>query len=259
MPPDAGPARLPLRHAIALGALHGPAELLPVSSSAHVALVPRLLGWPYPGLEPDIRKAFEVALHTGTLIGLLGVAERPPLRLALLATLPAAIAGYALEGPIETRLGGPRVTAAGLLAGSALLSIADACGPTGRTERSLGMRDALAVGAAQATALVPGLSRLGMTVAAARALGLSRDAAFDLGRSVGLPLMGGATLLKAVRLCRGGLAPELRGPFAAGMVAALVATRAAAPLRRRHGVRGAALERVLLALATLNHETRMPT
>ena len=68
--PDAASA-LPARHALALGLLHGPTELLPVSSSGHITLVPFLLGWPYPDLEPDLRKAFEVALHAGTAAGLL--------------------------------------------------------------------------------------------------------------------------------------------------------------------------------------------
>src|SRR4051812_50056222 len=62
---------LPLAHALALGALHGPAELLPVSSSAHTTLVPWLLDWPYPRLDPELRKAFEVALHAGTAAALL--------------------------------------------------------------------------------------------------------------------------------------------------------------------------------------------
>ena len=67
-PPD---GTLPVRHALALGALHGPAELLPVSSSAHTELVPWLLGWPYASLDGELRKAFEVALHAGTAAALL--------------------------------------------------------------------------------------------------------------------------------------------------------------------------------------------
>ena len=67
MPPPAD--ALPLRHALALGLLHGPAELLPVSSSGHTTLVPWLLGWPYPELDPELRKAFEVGLHAGTAVG----------------------------------------------------------------------------------------------------------------------------------------------------------------------------------------------
>src|ERR1700750_1125633 len=62
---------LSLRHAVALGVLHGPAELLPVSSSAHTTLVPWLLGWPYPDTDADLRRAFEVALHAGTAAALL--------------------------------------------------------------------------------------------------------------------------------------------------------------------------------------------
>ena len=68
-------------HATALGILHGPAELLPVSSSGHVALVPWLLGWPYAGLDPEPRKAFEVALHAGTAAALIvALATRSPTR-----------------------------------------------------------------------------------------------------------------------------------------------------------------------------------
>src|SRR5688572_9777766 len=138
------PSELPLRHAIALGALHGPAELLPVSSSAHVTLIPWLLGWPYPYLDPELRKAFEVVLHTGTAAALLiglrdevaealrGFDER---RLTLLAGsfVPPAIVGLALERPIERRLGRPRRIAAGLLAGAAAMAVADLRGSRDRT------------------------------------------------------------------------------------------------------------------------------
>jgi undecaprenyl-diphosphatase len=241
------PARLPLTHAIVLGALHGPAELLPVSSSAHVTLVPALMDWPYAQLPPDVRKAFEVALHTGTLVGLLALVPRPPLLLAVLATLPAAAAGFVLEHPIEQRLGGVRATAAGLVAGSAILVAADALAREDRAPNTLGVRAALVLGAAQAAALMPGLSRLGMSVAAGRALGLPRQAAFDVGRSIGLPLVAGATVLKGARLAVTGLPRPLRRPFAAGALAAAASTLAAAPLRRRAGVRAPAAERVALA------------
>jgi undecaprenyl-diphosphatase len=254
MPPE--PARLPLTHAIVLGALHGPAELLPVSSSAHVTLVPALLEWPYAELPPDVRKAFEVALHTGTLAGLLALVPRPPLLLAVLATLPAAAAGFVLEHPIEQRLGGVRATAAGLVAGSAILLVADALGREDRSPDGLGAREALLLGAAQATALLPGLSRLGMSVAAARALGVPRAAAFDLGRSIGLPLLAGATVLKGARLVTTGLPRPLRVPFLAGAAAAAASTLAAAPLRRRVGVRGPAAERVALAALALTRARR---
>src|SRR5204863_4758752 len=87
---DAAADALPLRHALALGLLHGPAELLPVSSSGHVTLVPWLAGWPYAELDGELRKAFEVALHAGTAAALLvalrdEVREVTPRRVALVA------------------------------------------------------------------------------------------------------------------------------------------------------------------------------
>jgi undecaprenyl-diphosphatase len=251
---------LPLRHAVALGALHGPAELVPVSSSAHVALIPQLLGWPSAALPGDVRKAFEVALHTGTLAGLLAIVPRPSARFAVITIAPAAVVGFVLEDPIERRLGGVRATAAGLLAGSALLVVADACAPGDRSADDATAADALALGLAQALALWPGLSRLGVTVAAARLRGFDRPAAFLLGRQAGLPVIAGATGLKVWRLARRGLAPELRVPFAAGVAAALAATLASAPLlRRTTSVRPAAAERVALAAAALARLRRSGT
>src|SRR5271157_1217349 len=101
-----------LVQAVALGALHGPAELLPISSSGHIALVPWLLGWDYELLDDELRKSFEVALHAGTAAALLitlrsEVAEAVQgfnLRTLVLiggSFAPAAIAGYTLERPIE--------------------------------------------------------------------------------------------------------------------------------------------------------------
>lgn len=235
-----------------LGALHGPAELLPVSSSAHVTLVPRLLGWGHEALAPDVHKAFEVALHAGTLGALVALVPRPPAAFLALSTLPPAVAGLVLERPIEARLGGTRGVAAGLIAGSAALVAANAIGSSARTDPNTATgRDALALGAAQALALVPGTSRLGLAVAAARLRGFDRRAAFALARGAGLPVIAGATVLKSVRLARRGLAPELRAPFAAGAAAALAGTIAAAPLARSTAIAAPAAERVLLAALAL--------
>ena len=141
------PPELPLAHALALGALHGPTELLPVSSSAHTTLVPWLLRWPYPELDPELRKAFEVALHAGTaaalLIGLrdeVGAAARgfDVRRLILIvgSFVPPAIVGYTLERPIERRLGTPPTIAVGLLIGSVAMAMADARSESRRRARS---------------------------------------------------------------------------------------------------------------------------
>ena len=253
---------LPLAHAVALGALHGPAELVPVSSSAHVALIPQLLGWPSAGLPADVRKAFEVALHTGTLAGLLVLVPWPSLPWAVVATAPAAVVGFTLEKPIERHLGGVRATAAGLVVGSIVLVVADAQaaartgGRGGRRADDATLGDAAVLGLAQACALWPGISRLGLTVAAARLRGFDREGAFDLGRRAGLPVIAGATGLKAWRLARNPPAPEVRAAFAAGMVAALGATLAAAPLRGVTSVAAPAAERVALAAAALRHLRR---
>jgi undecaprenyl-diphosphatase len=226
-----------LREAVALGALHGPAELLPISSSGHTELVPWLLGWDYAELDGELRKAFEVALHAGTaaalLIGLrdeVGEAarglDRRRLTLVSLSFLPPAAVGWALERPIEERLGTPATIAAGLIAGSILMVIADALGGTDRDRHAAGARDALALGVAQAAALMPGVSRNGATLAAARLRGFGREDSNALSRHVALPIIVGATALKGTRLVRRGLPNGLRRSFAAGIAASFASTLA---------------------------------
>jgi undecaprenyl-diphosphatase len=241
-PPDAEP-RLRLREAVALGALHGPAELLPISSSAHTELVPWLLGWDYARLDPELRKAFEVAVHAGTAAALLialrdevaeAVAGLDRRRIVLLAGsfLPPAAVGLLLERPIEQRLGTPRAIAGGLVAGALALALADAAGATGRHRDDAGVVDAVALGVAQALALVPGVSRNGATLAAARLRGFPRADANALSRHVALPVIGGATVLKTVRLARRGLPPGAASGLAGGVVAAFASTLASKRLVR---------------------------
>ena len=229
--PDAG---LPLGEALALGALHGPAELLPISSSGHVALVPWLLSWRYVELDDELRKSFEVALHAGTAAGLLitlrdevGGALRDlngrRLTLIALSFIPPAIVGYGLERPIERRLGTPGTIAAGLLAGSIVMALADRT-PQERRHEQAGARDALWLGVAQACALIPGVSRNGATLAAARLRRFTREDANRLSRHVALPVIAGATLLKGIRLHSRGLPPGTGLPFAAGAGTAFLST-----------------------------------
>ncbi len=228
---------LPVRHALALGALHGPTELLPVSSSAHTELVPWLLGWPYARLDGELRKAFEVALHAGTaaalLVGLrdeVAAAARglDARRIALLAGsfVPPAIVGLGLERPIEERLGTPPTIAAGLLAGAVALAAADAVGPQRRGRADARVTDAIALGLAQATALVPGVSRNGATLTAARLRGFRRRDASVLSRHVALPIIVGATVLKGTRLARRGLPRPMAAAFGAGVGASFASTLA---------------------------------
>ena len=205
-----GEGRIPTRRALALGVVQGPAELLPVSSSAHIVLLPWLAGWDWDELDPELRKSFEVALHAGAALALL-IGQRQTIAEELrefdrrravvlaLSFLPAAVVGYAFERPIERRLGGPRATAAGLLAGAAAMLVADTR-PQLRGRGDAGAADGLALGVAQAAALAPGVSRNGVTLAAARWRGFSRDQANLLSRTIALPIIVGASVLKGVRL-----------------------------------------------------------
>jgi undecaprenyl-diphosphatase len=258
--------RLRTRDAVALGLLHGPAELLPISSSGHVALVPWLLGWPYAELDAELRKAFEVALHAGTvaalLVGLRGevadaarALDRRGLRVLALSALAPAVAGLALERPIERRLGSPGCVAAGLVAGSVAMAAADARGRGTRRHADAGDGDGLALGLAQACALLPGISRNGATLTAARARGFTRTDASLLSRHAALPVIAGATGLKAVRLLRDGLPAGARRGFAAGIGASFAATSAALPLvhavERERSLVGFAAYRIALAAVVL--------
>jgi undecaprenyl-diphosphatase len=232
---------LPVSQAIALGALHGPAELLPISSSAHVSLIPWLLGWDYGELDAQVRKAFEVALHAGTAAALLitlrkeaaSALKSPRLASVIaLSSVPAALAGYALERPIERRLGTPPTIVAALASGSAAMALADQA-PQQRVARDAGPDDALYLGFAQALALIPGVSRGGATRTAARARRFTRLESRRLSCRVALPVITGAALLKGVRLRRDGLPPEARVPFAVGAATSFASTLASKRLARR--------------------------
>jgi undecaprenyl-diphosphatase len=181
--------------AIAAGLLQGPAELLPISSSAHVGLLLNRAG-----LSGAERKEAEVALHAGTALAL-ALLDRRRLRWGLLiaATAPPALAGLACERWIETRLGTPCTIAAGLLAGSAAMVLADRA-PERRGVAEASAADGAWLGAAQALALIPGVSRSGATRAAARLRRFTRRDGAELSREVALPVLAGATALKGARL-----------------------------------------------------------
>jgi undecaprenyl-diphosphatase len=229
-----------VRHAALLGLAHGPTELLPVSSSAHTALIPLLARWPEAELDPELRKALEVALHAGGALALLlatrretaataRALDRRQAALLALSLVPPTVVGYTLRRPIERRLGGPRPIAAGLLAGSLAMALADRPRAP-RALRDAGARDGLLLGLAQALALAPGISRNGATLATARARGYSREDAQTLSWRVALPVILGASALKAWRLSRQGASPGAGRALAAGAAGAFLSTLAAAPL-----------------------------
>jgi undecaprenyl-diphosphatase len=227
---------IPARRALALGVVQGPAELLPVSSSAHIVLVPWLAGWDWEAVDPELRKSFEVALHAGAAAALVVGQRRliaEELRafdlrgaaVLVLSFMPAAFVGYKFERPIERVLGGPRATAYGLLAGGAAMVLADTR-PQLRGRGEAGLADGLALGVAQAAALAPGVSRNGITLAAARWRRFSRDQANLLSRTIALPIIVGATVLKGARLAGRDTSPSQRRSLALGVAASFVSTLA---------------------------------
>jgi undecaprenyl-diphosphatase len=236
--------------ALLLGLVQGPSELLPISSSAHVALLADALSGSAGAEEAALRDSLEVALHAGTAVALLLAGRGELLRTArelngsrlaagVLALAPPALVGYLLERAPSARRGGARALGAGLLLGAAAMAIADA-GPQRRTLAQVTRRDGLLLGLAQATALLPGVSRNGATLTAARARGFAREDAQALSWRVGLPVICGAAALKARRLVAQGVSAEELRILASGAGAAFLSTLAGAPLIRP-GRRGRSL------------------
>jgi undecaprenyl-diphosphatase len=266
------PASLPLRHALLLGLTQGPTEVLPVSSSAHIALLPRLAGWSVADGDPELRNSLEVALHASAAAALvfalrceLAQSAREVdgrwLAAGALALAPSALVGYLLERRPERRPSSPRALAVGLALGGAAMAWADTHpgGLVGQesaadarglpwTRGLSGTRgladvcaaDGLTLGLAQALALLPGVSRNGAALTAARARGFAREDAHALSWRVGLPVLAGAAALKAVRLGQRGVPPGANSALALGAAAACASTLASAPLLRC-GARGRAL------------------
>jgi undecaprenyl-diphosphatase len=240
--------RARLRHAVVLGLLQGPTELLPVSSSAHTTLIPRLAGWSHAELDPELRKSFEVALHAGAgaalaidmrteLIGAARTLDKRRAAMIGLSLAPPALAGYVLERPIERHLGGPCSIAAGLIAGAIAMALADLRpGRGARHQQEAGPGDGLALGLAQTAALAPGVSRNGATLTVARARGFMREDAQALSWHAALPVILGAVTLKGWRLLRGGVPDGTWPVLAAGAGGAFVSTAASARLLRRPAV-----------------------
>jgi undecaprenyl-diphosphatase len=238
------PGKLSDWQALVLGMVQGATELLPVSSSGHLILVPWVAGWHYLQDHPDFNKTFDVALHLGTLIAVVVYFWREIGRLlrawwqsvkrhrietaderiawyVAVATVPAAIAGAAGESFIEDKLGDPWQIALLLAVFAILLWLADSV-PARRQMQDIGWRRAVGVGLAQCLALMPGTSRSGVTITAARFLKLNRDEAARLSFYLLVPIVFGAALLKGAKVAVDGLPSGSAGPFVVGMLAAAV-------------------------------------
>jgi undecaprenyl-diphosphatase len=228
-----------------MGIVQGLTEFLPVSSSAHLIIVPSLLGWTDPFITS---LAFTVMLHVGTLVALLvyfradwvrlipaGLAairdrslrDDPDRRLAWLiaaATVPAMIAGLLLNGLIEEHARQIGFVALMLVIGGTILWLAERHGRRDRAMGALSFRTATGIGAAQAVALIPGVSRSGISIAAGLFAGLDRESAARFSFLMATPITALAIAYEAKKLVAGesGLAVPI-GALVVGMVAALIA------------------------------------
>jgi undecaprenyl-diphosphatase len=208
-----------LIHAAILGIVQGLTEFLPISSSAHLILVPRLLGWNDPFIDSA---AFDVMLHMGTLVALLvyfwrdlieilgawlasirdrRIGDDPQRRLAwllIVSVIPAAILGAALESFFDQAFREHyQWIAVFVLVGATLLWLGERRGTQTRGLDGMVLRDAVTIGAAQALALFPGTSRSGITIAAGLLLGLKREAAARFSFLMAVPVIAGAGIWKA--------------------------------------------------------------
>jgi len=211
--------------AIILGLVQGLGEFLPISSTAHLILVPYFFGWQDPGL------AFDVALHLGTLIAVIGFFWKDWLNIfrvafenkskiqfdqkndfnektlwfLVLATIPGVLAGYFLEARAETIFRSPLIIAGTLFLLGLILYLADKYLQHRKNIKQVNWKDAIVIGLSQAVAIIPGVSRSGATITAGLFLGLSRSSAARFSFLLSTPIILGATIFKLPELLRNGI------------------------------------------------------
>lgn len=240
---------MPLLHAIVLGIVQGLTEFLPISSSGHLLIVPWFFDW-NDLADPSVKKAFDVALHIGTLAAVLGYFRRDLLaygragmadgwglvrgrrsawsadgRIAgflVLASVPAAAVGAVLETWIDDTLGTPTIIASSLIGFGLVLAWSDRRSGSQSLE-SMTWRQAGIIGAAQVLALNPGTSRSGITISAGRFLGLDRWSAARFSFLLSVPITAGAALVKVGGLAAEGIPDGLLMPMIVGVLTSAVA------------------------------------
>jgi undecaprenyl-diphosphatase len=247
-------------HAIILGLVQGLGEFLPISSSAHLIIVPWILGWAAHS------KQFDVALHMGTLVAvtiyfwrdLLGLAvagltkgtRTPTGRLAwgiVVGTIPAMIFGLALQTKVDETLNNPLQIAVLLAVMGVILWWVDRNSAKERSLESLSIKDVFLVGLAQAFALVPGFSRSGTTITAGLLLGLTREAAAKLSFLMGWPVIFGAGVLALRHLTGADLTPAFLAGVAVSAISGYAVIAFLMDLLKRGTLLGFAVYRVLMA------------
>jgi undecaprenyl-diphosphatase len=238
------PAQLANWQALVLGLVQGATELLPISSSGHLILVPWLFDWTFLEQNDSFNQTFDVSLHLGTLVAVaayfwhdlvalvtawLGTLRRRSIRttdervawLVVAATIPAGLIGYAFEDVIADHLGEPWQIAIFLALFGLLLGWADRR-PMTRAMDELTVKQGLLVGLAQSLALMPGVSRSGITITAGRFLGLDRDSAARLSFLLLIPITFAAVVFKGVTdVLLADLPSGTAGPFVVGVLASL--------------------------------------
>jgi undecaprenyl-diphosphatase len=267
----------PTFQSLVMGIVQGLTEFLPISSSGHLILVPYLLGWD----DAFIRSlAFSVALHAGTLAALLvyfradwlrlvpaglatlrdrsfrGDRDRRLAWLLVISTIPAAIVGVVLNDPIEKAIRQPGLVAIMLVVAGAVLWIADRWGSRTRDLDHLSMAGAFGVGAAQVLALVPGVSRSGISMSAGLFAGLGREDAARYSFLMATPITALAVAYEAFKLIRGEAGPSaevasLVVGIAASFVFGLLAIAVLLRFVRSHSFNVFVVYRVVLAVVVL--------
>jgi undecaprenyl-diphosphatase len=255
--------------AIALGIIQGLSEFLPISSSAHLTLVPWLLGWEDPGL------AFDVALHFGTLLAVLwyfrmewltliraafgivttGRIETPEKRRVvylIIATIPGAIGGYLLQSRAESAFRSPQIIAIALIVLGAVLWIVDKLVDQRRILGEMRWVDSALIGLSQVIALIPGVSRSGATITSARGLRFDRESAAEFSFLMSMPIIAAAVILEGPKaLHQSGLTNELMSGVVASAISGWLAISILMRYVSRHSYGIFAAYRIILGLAVL--------
>lgn len=233
--------------AVVLAIIQGIAEFLPISSTAHLILVPWLFHWPDPGLT------FDVALHAGTLAAVVGfffttwvriiragfgeaidihtgeriggaalAVQRRLLWFLMLATIPGGVIGLLFDKQIETTWRNPLIVAASLIVVGILMGWADRAPAQTKDYDRVSLLDALWIGLAQAAAVIPGVSRSGSTITAGLFTGLTREASARFSFLLATPIIAGAVADKAHQVYKTGIPHGMAAPFVAGIVVSAV-------------------------------------
>ncbi|HET7613556.1 MAG TPA: undecaprenyl-diphosphatase UppP [Gemmatimonadaceae bacterium] len=255
--------------AVALGIIQGLSEFLPISSSAHLTLVPWLFGWEDPGL------AFDVALHFGTLIAVLwyfrmewlalikaafgivtsGRIETPEKRRVIyliVATIPGAIGGFLLQSRAESAFRSPQLIAIALIVMGLILWLVDKLVDQRRILGEMRWIDALLIGLSQVIALIPGVSRSGSTITTGRGLRFDRESAAEFSFLMSMPIIAAAVVLEGPKaLHEGGLTNELMSGVVASAISGWLAISILMRYVTRHSYGIFAFYRLALGLAVL--------